>query len=101
MCALRLRWIVIMKDVYRLVLASRPMCCICAYQVPMAPALGLLLHECCYHSYNNRWASGGEECRPRLSLADWASAVEEFKACLASMYSGSLLCFSDIVVRSF
>lgn len=50
------------------------------WQVPMAPALGLLLHECCYHSYNDQWASDGEEGRPRLRLADWASAVDEFKA---------------------
>jgi hypothetical protein len=48
-------------------------------QVPMAPALGLLLHECCYQSYNDRWAPGGEEMRPRLSLADWDPLVKDFK----------------------
>ena len=37
------------------------------WQVPMAPALGLLLHECIYDSYNKRWGEG----RELLRLADW------------------------------
>jgi hypothetical protein len=46
----------------------------------MAPALGLLLHECVYQSYNDQWAGDGKEGRSGLSLANWASAVEGFKA---------------------
>ena len=44
-----------------------------SWQVPMAPALGLLLHECCYESYNERWAADGDGgrrangCRRRRS----------------------------------
>jgi len=34
----------------------------------MAPALGLLLHECCYSSYNDRWASDGGDGREPLQL---------------------------------
>lgn len=43
----------------------------------MAPALGLLLVECCYDAYNDRWASDGS--RPRLQLSDWSDTVDRFK----------------------
>ena len=45
------------------------------WQVPMAPALGLLLHECIYDSYNKRWGEG----RELLRLADWSAQVDAFK----------------------
>lgn len=45
----------------------------------MAPALGLLLRECCYSSYNDRWASDGGDGREPLQLSDWAAAVDAFK----------------------
>mmetsp|Transcript_7541 Transcript_7541/g.22295 ORF Transcript_7541/g.22295 Transcript_7541/m.22295 type:complete len:555 (-) Transcript_7541:1169-2833(-) len=46
-------------------------------EVPMAPALGLLLVECCYDAYNDRWAGDGS--RPRLQLSDWSDTVNRFK----------------------
>lgn len=46
-------------------------------EVPMAPALGLLLSECMYVAYNSQWASDGS--RPPLDLRDWAADVDTFK----------------------
>lgn len=52
----------------------------------MAPALGLLLVECCYDAYNDRWAGDGS--RPRLQLSDWSDTVNRFKV------SSLVLCLS-------
>ena len=45
--------------------------------MPLAPALGLLLVECCYDAYNDRWAGDGS--RPRLNLSEWSAVVNRFK----------------------
>lgn len=58
--------------------------------VPMAPAVGLLLVECIFQSYNQRWAQ--QHGQP-LTLEHYADAVREFKV---GLFSGSEPCQSSM-----